>query len=150
MIDTIWIIDDDEIHQLITRRLLERFHEVGAIVALRRTKSALEHLERVEQGADALPDLVFAGLLPESRDEDRQFLKRYGKLVGHYPHVPLFFLVTASTQRPVRRQSGWEDYITGYLSKPFSPGRLSTVLLAAAQAEEDEGGHRTFPFLSRR
>ncbi len=116
MTKSVWIIDDDEIYQMIIKKLIERsevFDEASYY------KCVLEVFQNLENSVTCLPDVILLDINMPQMD-GWQFMERLREL---YPDLILrtkIYIVSSSIAYPDKERAEEYPEVSGFLSKPLS------------------------------
>jgi two-component system, chemotaxis family, chemotaxis protein CheY len=122
---TVALIDDDEIYQLLTRKMIENTGLVQDLLSFADGQEALDYLEAHQQKPDQLPDLIFLDLEMPFMD-GWQFLEQYARLA--FPKKIALYINSSSTSLADQERSRQFGQLKGYLIKPLTRDQFEAVL----------------------
>ena len=119
---SIFIVDDDPIHQQITQIMLDRQHISDAVKKFSDAQEVLEHIREHRDNAAQLPDLILLDLNMPVMDgyETTRWLR------DNYPEVHVLMLTMYDSEPALIRllQAG----VKGFLKKDIHPLELKTAI----------------------
>ncbi|NLR58527.1 response regulator [Chitinophaga polysaccharea] len=119
LIDTIFIVDDDPIHQQIAKIMIERQAISNHIRVFSDAQDVLDYLRTNAGSPEALPDLILLDLNMPVMD-GWEFLEEYAGFCTELPkNIRIFVLTSSIDEKDKERVSGY-SFVTGYLTKPLS------------------------------
>ncbi len=127
-IDSILLVDDDEICNFISITLLKHLDLVENIHAVTNGKEALRFLKEkaIIETAAVFPEVIFLDLnMPVMDGFD--FLEQLNKTMPDYAYVCKVFILTSS-ESPLDIDRCRRYEIAGYISKPLTEQKLKAVL----------------------
>lgn len=117
---TCWLIDDNEIDLLITRKLLKTWEASLSIQEFNHARVALNKLDNGEEP----PQLILLDLfMPDVSGYD--FLDHFRKF--NYPNTLLYVLSSSIDDADIERVRTY-DFVNGYISKPISEEGFQRIL----------------------
>ena len=123
MKESICIIDDDLIYQLIIKKVVERTGEFDACCFC---KNGLEAFEKFKSHDYKLPDIILLDINMPQMD-GWQFLD---SLIAHRPdfyHNTTIYVVTSSIAHSDKDKAKSYKEVSGFLSKPLSVEKLKEI-----------------------
>lgn len=126
-IDSVLLVDDDEICNFISITLFRHLHMVDNIHAVTNGKEALRFLKEnaVIKTAGVFPEIIFLDLnMPVMDGFD--FLEQLNKTMPDYASVCKIFILTSS-ESPLDIDRCRRYDIAGYISKPLTEQKLEGV-----------------------
>ena len=125
VVERTYIIENDSISALLTKRSLEEHPYFGESLVFKNGKMAIEHLaETIEQKQD-LPDLVLFDL-SASLMNGWEFLEAF--VSSHYSSGIPVFVLTSSIHSDDSKQAQMNDNVLGFISKPLDEEKLNAIL----------------------
>lgn len=119
LIDTIFIVDDDPIHQQIAKIMIERQAISNHVRVFSDAQDVLDYLRTNADNTEALPDLILLDLNMPVMD-GWEFLEEYAGFCTQLPkNIRIFVLTSSIDEKDKERVSGY-SFVTGYLTKPLS------------------------------
>ncbi|HEY9258501.1 response regulator [Chitinophaga sp.] len=119
LINTIFIVDDDPIHQQIAKIMIERQAITSNIRVFSDAQDVLDYLRENAGDTNALPDLILLDLNMPVMD-GWEFLEEYASFCKQLPKSIRIFVLTSSIDEKDRERVSAYDFVTGYLTKPLS------------------------------
>jgi len=123
MKESICIIDDDQIYQLIVRKVVERTGEFESFCFY---KNGLEAFEDFKSPDYKLPEIILLDINMPQMD-GWQFLD---SLIAHRPNFyqeTIIYVVTSSIAHSDRDKAKSYKEVSGFLSKPLSVEKLKEL-----------------------
>ncbi|MEZ2444137.1 CheY-like chemotaxis protein [Chitinophaga sp. W3I9] len=124
LINTIFIVDDDPIHQQIAKIMIERQAISSNIRVFSDAQDVLDLLRENAGEAQALPDLILLDLNMPVMD-GWEFLEEYAVFQAELPKQIRIFVLTSSIDEKDRERVNAYNFVTGYLTKPLSKEIIS-------------------------
>jgi two-component system, chemotaxis family, chemotaxis protein CheY len=122
---TVSLIDDDEIYQLLTGKMIENTGLVEDLLSFGDGQEALDYLLTHQQDADRLPDMILLDLEMPFMD-GWQFLEQYSNL--KFPKEIVLFINSSSTSLADQERSRQFPQVRGYLIKPLTREQFEALL----------------------
>lgn len=119
LINTIFIVDDDPIHQQIAKIMIERQAISSNIRVFSDAQDVLDYLRENAGDTNALPDLILLDLNMPVMD-GWEFLEEYASFCDQLPKNIRIFVLTSSIDEKDRERVSAYNFVTGYLTKPLS------------------------------
>lgn len=119
LINTIFIVDDDPIHQQIAKIMIERQAISSNIRVFSDAQDVLDYIRENAGNIDALPDLILLDLNMPVMD-GWEFLEEYAAFCDQLPKPIRIFVLTSSIDEKDRERVSAYSFVTGYLTKPLS------------------------------
>ncbi|TWF41498.1 CheY-like chemotaxis protein [Chitinophaga polysaccharea] len=119
LIDTIFIVDDDPIHQQIAKIMIERQAISNHIRVFSDAQDVLDYLRTNASSPEALPDLILLDLNMPVMD-GWEFLEEYAGFCTQLPKNIRIFVLTSSIDEKDKERVSSYSFVTGYLTKPLS------------------------------
>ena len=124
---TVWVIDDDDIHQLFTRKTLQYLKICENIQSFYFSMEAMNTLENLIATKGILPDMIFLDINMPYMD-GWEFLDAYRKL-RHKLSKPIdIFMVSSSIADSDKERARSYKEISDFIIKPISPQTLGPYL----------------------
>jgi CheY-like chemotaxis protein len=120
---SICVIDDDEIYQLIIKKVIDR---TGLFAVKTCYLSAGEALEMFSLPAIPLPDMILLDINMPGMD-GWQFIENLSKSRPGFMHETKIYIVTSSIANSDRVKADSYKEISGFMSKPVSVERLKAI-----------------------
>ncbi len=119
LINTIFIVDDDPIHQQIAKIMIERQAISSHIRVFSDAQDVLDLLRENAGDVQALPDLILLDLNMPVMD-GWEFLEEYAVFQEQLPKQIRIFVLTSSIDEKDKERVNAYSFVTGYLTKPLS------------------------------
>ncbi|HWV65559.1 response regulator [Chitinophaga sp.] len=119
LINTIFIVDDDPIHQQIAKIMIERQAISSHIRVFSDAQDVLDLLRENVGDVEALPDLILLDLNMPVMD-GWEFLEEYATFQEQLPKQIRIFVLTSSIDEKDKERVNAYSFVTGYLTKPLS------------------------------
>jgi CheY-like chemotaxis protein len=119
LINMIFIVDDDPIHQQIAKIMIERQAISNNIRVFSDAQDVLDYLRENAANIEALPDLILLDLNMPVMD-GWEFLEEYAVFCTQLPKTIRIFVLTSSIDEKDKERVGNYSFVTGYLTKPLS------------------------------
>lgn len=113
----VYIIDDDEIYQFTTKRMIELGEFDVEVEAFLNAKDALDRLNTVNP--DKFPDFIFLDINMPGMD-GWEFLQKLNIGNTITTKIPKIYMVSSSTDANDQVKSKTFDEVEEYIVKPFS------------------------------
>ncbi len=124
---TIYIIDDDEIFQFITRKSFERLERNDNLLFFLNGEDALTSIKEGISGNNASPDLIFLDINMPIMD-GWDFLAELIKLEGEMKKTPQIYMVSSSIDDKDLIKSKTYHMIKDYIVKPIKDTHIKDLL----------------------
>jgi CheY-like chemotaxis protein len=125
---SIFIVDDDPIHQQITEIMLHRLRISEAVSRFSDAQDALDHIREHMNDPEALPDLILLDLNMPVMD-GWEFLEAFEALRSGLPRKVKVYVLTSSIDEKDKERVHRFAFVEGYLTKPLS----KEIILQLAQ-----------------
>ncbi len=130
--NTIMLIDDNEIDNLINQKIIESSNICKNIFTHTGGKSAIEFLKNMEKIAasvpGALPEIIFLDIDMPLMD-GFQFLDEFEKLSRETKQYCSVVMLTSSINPQDMNKSKKYDYVKKYVNKPLTQDSLSKLTI---------------------
>jgi CheY-like chemotaxis protein len=126
-IETIWVIDDDEIHQLFAKKSIQHLEICNQILPFYDSIEAMANLKKLCAQNAALPDIIFLDInMP--RMDGWEFMDELSKILPKISKKIIIFIVSSSIASIDKDRAQSYPAITDFLVKPASPKTIATLL----------------------
>ncbi|MCW3466877.1 response regulator [Chitinophaga nivalis] len=119
LINMIFIVDDDPIHQQIAKIMIERQAISSNIRVFSDAQDVLDYIRENKDVPAALPDLILLDLNMPVMD-GWEFLEEYAVFCEQLPKSIRIFVLTSSIDEKDKERVNAYRFVTGYLTKPLS------------------------------
>ncbi|WP_212003421.1 response regulator [Chitinophaga sp. HK235] len=119
LINMIFIVDDDPIHQQIAKIMIERQGISTNIRVFSDAQDVLDHIRLHADKVDDLPDLILLDLNMPIMD-GWEFLDEYSLFHEQLPKEIRIFVLTSSIDEKDKERVRHYAVVNGYLTKPLS------------------------------
>ena len=128
------IIDDDEVFQLLTRKMIEQKNIADKILQFLNPLSGLSFLKNNVNDFSKLPSVIFLDLyMPEMNGW--QFLSQLENLNFTHKYEPSVFVVSGADSIDFEKMRNYR-LIKGYLAKPVPMTKLISLIESAEAINE--------------
>jgi len=127
-LDTICIIDDDNIYTMLLKKTISKFDVCDRVESFNNGKIAFESLkQRIEEGGATLPDVIFLDVNMPVLD-GWMFVEEFYKLYNTGLKKVLIYVVSSSIAVEDRNKAKSNPNIQDYLVKPISGSTLQEIV----------------------
>jgi CheY-like chemotaxis protein len=117
---TVFIIDDDPIHQRIAQIMIEKHQLFDTYSSYTDASKAIDFLKLNSHQLDVLPDVILLDLnMPVFDGWD--FLDRYEPIEPLLKKSINVYIVTSSVDEKDKAKAQTYSFVKGFISKPLSP-----------------------------
>lgn len=128
-VDTVCIVDDDDIYQFTTTILLRKTELVNKIVVFSNGLKAIDFLKEEMGNKENIPDILLLDVNMPVMD-GWEFLEEYLLIRSRLPKSVVIYMVSSSVdERDVLRAKSISA-LSGYLVKPISSENLMDIISA--------------------
>ena len=127
LIDTVLLIDDDEINNMICTKIISKNDFATNVVACSSARQGLKYLQdALADGAKPLPTVIFLDInMPVMNGWD--FLDQYKQMPGLADKgIVLIMLSSSSSSNDLNRAQGYPQ-VSDYITKPLTAAHLQHV-----------------------
>ena len=123
----IFIIDDDEIFQFITRKSFEKLERKDDLLFFHNGEDALNYIKDSGANDQSIPDVIFLDINMPIMD-GWDFLDELGKLNISTSRTPYIYMVSSSIDDKDATKSKLYPMIKDYISKPITDVNITEIL----------------------
>jgi CheY-like chemotaxis protein len=125
-VETIFLIDDDEIYQYTTRKYIEFRNLAKKIMSFPDGEEALDYLQQNLTEPYELPDMILLDLSMPVMD-GWEFLEEYIQIRPSFGKQVVLYIVSSSVDiRDIERARHFEA-VTGFIVKPIDDTKLKQI-----------------------
>ncbi|RAJ06867.1 CheY-like chemotaxis protein [Chitinophaga skermanii] len=118
-LNTIFIVDDDPIHQQITEIMLNRLNVACHVAKYSDAQEVLDHFKANLHNESALPDIILLDLNMPIMD-GWEFLEAFTHIRPLLNKLVKIYVLTSSIDEKDKERVDVYDYVNGYLTKPLT------------------------------
>lgn len=123
----VFIIDDDELYQLVLKRIVKKVVPAAEVVSFWNGEEALEAFTNIISNNDALPDVVFLDInLPVL--DGWQFLEGLEGLKPDIRHELPVYMISTSLDYTDKQKAQNNSIVRRFLTKPLSKEEVAEIL----------------------
>lgn len=127
-LDTICIIDDDNIYTMLLKKTISKFDVCDRVESFNNGKIAFESLkQRIEEGGANLPDVIFLDVNMPVLD-GWMFVEEFYKIYNTSLKKVLIYVVSSSIAVEDKNKAKSNPNIQDYLVKPISGSTLQEIV----------------------
>lgn len=126
MIDSILLIDDDDVNNYINARLLKKLAITENVNVSVNGEEALKYLHRVNSDASEFPDLILLDINMPVMD-GFEFLQQFSS-INFTPKEPVVIMLTTSSNEKDMGQIAFYPRVAGFLNKPLTEEKMQTIV----------------------
>ncbi len=121
----IFVVDDDEVNNFVTQKLLHQFDKGYEIVTYTNPNQAFEVIEKADSGQGYFPDMILLDINMPGMD-GFEFLRK----MKEYNLSDKIKVIMYSSSRQLEDQTKAKSFsnVIGYLEKPFSAQAYGRIL----------------------
>jgi CheY-like chemotaxis protein len=125
-IDTICVIDDNDVYQFVMKNSINKLNPNIKILAYLNGEEGIESLKEMIETKQPLPDVILLDINMPIMD-GWEFMNEFIKIKSQLPRVMPIYLTTSSLDASdIDKAKRYED-ITGFLSKPIDRHTLLKI-----------------------
>lgn len=125
--DTIWIVDDDEIFQFITRKSIEKIDTSKHIISYSNGEQAFKSINNAIHQENGLPDIILLDINMPVMD-GWEFLQQYSGVSDNSNKKPTIYMVSSSIDQKDLIKAHNSVFITDYITKPIDEDKMIEIL----------------------
>lgn len=126
-VNTLYLVDDDDIFQFLTRRIIEETKLVKEIKVFSNGLRALEFLKSVQDTPEALPEIILLDLSMPIMD-GWDFLEEYIMLRPFLGKKISIYIVSSSIAPSDIRRAQSISEVTDYIIKPVTVEKFEEIV----------------------
>jgi len=116
-IDTICIIDDDEIYQLFTKKAIQKLDISKRTLSFYNGEEAIQYIKTLIDTEEHLPDIILLDINMPFMD-GWQFMDEFMKIKEKLKQKTTIYIVSSSIAPTDKSRAVSYEEISGYISKP--------------------------------
>ena len=126
----IWVVDDDNIYQIIIKKLIEKSAVFSDISSFKNGKDAIDVLFNSTENNECIPDIILLDINMPIMD-GWEFMDELGLIKPKFNTEIVVYIVSSSIAIEDKNKSKTYENILGYLSKPVNINDL--ILIASRE-----------------
>ena len=126
----IWVVDDDNIYQIIIKKLIEKSAVFSDISSFKNGKDAIDVLMNSTENNECIPDIILLDINMPIMD-GWEFMDELGLIKPKFNTEIVVYIVSSSIAIADKNKSKTYENILGYLSKPVNINDL--ILIASRE-----------------
>ena len=126
-IDTICIIDDDEIYQLFTKKAIQKLDISKRTLSFYNGEDAINYIKNLIQTDEHLPDIILLDINMPFMD-GWQFMDEFMKIKEQIKQKTTIYIVSSSIAPSDKSRAVGYEEIAGYISKPVETDTLLKIV----------------------
>lgn len=130
---TIFVIDDDEINNVIVSTYIKRYHITDSYHVFDSAIKALNYIK--ENGEDVVPEIIILDVKMPDMD-GFEFLDEYEPLAKSYNKKTSVYMLSSSVRMNDKERSFQYDSVVDYIEKPMTLPQIRRII--NDQSEEVE------------
>ena len=124
--DSVWIVDDDNIHQFFATKSLNHLKITNHILPFLDGDLALNMIQKMIADKEELPDVIFLDINMPKMD-GWEFMDEFSKMASGITKKILIFIVSSSIADADRDRAKSYPSVTDFLIKPILPDTLKVA-----------------------
>lgn len=125
---TIWVIDDDNIYQIIVNKIIQKSEMFSAISSFKNGKDAIDALRNTIENTGEFPDIILLDINMPIMD-GWEFMEEMELIKSQLNKKNNIYMVSSSIAVEDKNKAKTYPDILGYLSKPVN---INDLLLIAS------------------
>lgn len=126
-IETVCIVDDDDIYQFTAKMELQKTNLVNKVIIFSNGLKAIDYIKTEKDNSINLPDVIFLDVNMPVMD-GWEFLQEYIVLKATLPKSITIYMVSSSVDSRDVERANEIGAISGYIVKPIGKQRLAELL----------------------
>ena len=127
-VNTVCIVDDDQIYQVTSKKMIERINATNNILIFSNGEEAFHFLLQTVSDADALPDIIFLDVNMPYMDA-WQFLEAFETIKFRLPKKITIYVISSSVSETDIQRAKKIPTVKDYYIKPISIDQYSEMLV---------------------
>ena len=129
LVKKIFLVDDDEIFVLITKRVIQETNFAGEIKVFKNGKEAIDYLEKIADKKELLPEIIFLDLRMPVLD-GWGFLEEFTQLKHKLAEKITVYIVSSSVSPyDIQRAKGISE-VSDFIVKPVTKDKFIEITRA--------------------
>ncbi len=139
-INTLCVIDDDDVSQFMVRKAVEHSQRVARLIFFANGEEALHTIRDHRDQPDALPDLIFLDINMPVMD-GWEFLEEFGQFKAAIGKRIIIYMISSSVDERDVNRARHLSTVSGYIVKPITRDKFVDIL---DELEPTESSHFHF------
>ena len=127
-VNTVCIVDDDQIYQVTSKKMIERINATNNILIFSNGEEAFHFLLQTVSDTDALPDIIFLDVNMPYMD-GWQFLEAFETIKFRLPKKITIYVISSSVSETDIQRAKKIPTVKDYYIKPISMDQYSEMLV---------------------
>lgn len=126
-IERIFLIDDDQVYQYLTKKVMEDSHIVKHIDVFSNGLQAIEHLETRIDEPGSLPEVIFLDISMPIMD-GWEFLDEFKRIATSIKKTIVIYIVSSSISPSDISKANQQENVRDYIIKPITKKKFIELL----------------------
>lgn len=126
-IERIFLIDDDQVYQYLTKKVMEESHIVKHIDVFSNGLQAINHLELRINEPNSLPEVIFLDLSMPIMD-GWEFLDEFKRIANSIKKSIVIYIVSSSISPSDISKANQQEIVRDYIIKPITKKKFIELL----------------------
>ena len=126
-IERIFLIDDDQVYQYLTKKVMEDSHIVKHIDVFSNGLQAIKHLESRIDEPSSLPEVIFLDLSMPVMD-GWEFLDEFKRIANNIKKTIVIYIVSSSISPSDINKANQQENVRDYIIKPITKKKFIELL----------------------
>lgn len=126
-INILYLVDDDEIYQFLTSEVISSTQLVNQLKFFSNGKEAIEHIEKIKDSPDELPEVILLDLFMPVLD-GWGFLEKYTALKPRLGKKIVIYIISSSIDPGDIEKANSISEVTEYIIKPLTRDKFINSL----------------------
>ena len=126
-IDTLYLIDDDEVFLFLTEKIVAYSNKVKNIQTFKNGYEAIEHLKSVKDQPENLPDVIFLDISMPVMD-GWNFLEEYKNFNDSFGKKIYVYIITSSIDPKDYEKARSVNEVTDFIIKPVTKEKFQELV----------------------